>query len=148
LIDFECGPEQGADNFIDWFHKADWGELEPFILVIEGSIPNETINGDGYFTGFGRHPGTNQPITVNEWLDKLAPKATIVLAVGTCATYGGMHAVAGNPTGAMGVPDYLGGTGSPRLASRSSVCLAARRIRTISPRRSCICSARSPVRRR
>ena len=24
------------------------------------------------------------------------------------ATYGGMHAMAGNPTGAMGVPDYLG----------------------------------------
>jgi hydrogenase small subunit len=28
--------------------------------------------------------------------------------VGTCATYGGIHAMAGNPTGAMGVPDYLG----------------------------------------
>src|SRR3989440_3236386 len=108
LIDFECGPEQGSDNFIDWFHKADRDELEPFVLVIEGSIPNETINGDGYFTGFGRHPHTNQPITVNEWLDKLAPKATIVLAVGTCAAYGGIHAMAGNPTGAMGVPDYLG----------------------------------------
>jgi len=108
LIDFECGPEQGADNFIEWFHKADRGELAPFVLVIEGSIPNETINGDGYFTGFGRHPGTNQPITVNQWLDKLAPRATSVLAVGTCATYGGVHAMAGNPTGAMGVPDYLG----------------------------------------
>jgi hydrogenase small subunit len=108
LIDFECGPEQGGDNFIEWFHKADRGELEPFVLVIEGSIPNETINGDGYFTGFGRHPGTDQPITVNEWLDTLAPKATIVLAVGSCASYGGIHAMAGNPTGAMGVPDYLG----------------------------------------
>ena len=26
LIDFECGPEQGGDNFIEWFHKADRGE--------------------------------------------------------------------------------------------------------------------------
>ena len=42
LIDFECGPETGADNFIEWFHKADRGELEPFVLVIEGSIPNES----------------------------------------------------------------------------------------------------------
>ena len=74
LIDFECGPEQGSDNFLDWFHKAARGELDPFMLVIEGSIPNETISGDGYFTGFGRHPDTNQPITVNQWLDKLAPK--------------------------------------------------------------------------
>jgi hydrogenase small subunit len=55
LIDFECGPEQGGNNFIEWFHKADRGELEPFVLVIEGSIPNETINRDGYFTGFGHH---------------------------------------------------------------------------------------------
>ena len=37
LIDFECGPEQGADNFIEWWHKADRGELEPFVLVVEGS---------------------------------------------------------------------------------------------------------------
>src|SRR5262249_9537961 len=40
--------------------------------------------------------------------DRLAPKALAVLAVGTCATYGGIHAMAGNPTGAMGVPDHLG----------------------------------------
>jgi hydrogenase small subunit len=78
------------------------------VLVVEGSIPNEQINGEGFFTGFGRNPDTGQPITVNEWLDRLAPKALAVLAVGTCATYGGIHAMAGNPTGAMGVPDYLG----------------------------------------
>src|SRR4051794_32697399 len=38
LIDFECGPMQGADTFIEWFYRADRGELEPFVLVIEGSI--------------------------------------------------------------------------------------------------------------
>ena len=30
------------------------------------------------------------------------------MAIGTCATYGGIHAMEGNPTGAMGLPDYLG----------------------------------------
>src|SRR6185312_3041342 len=50
-----------------------------------------------YCAGLGRHPDTNQPITVNQWLDKLVLKATIVLAVGTCATYGGIHAKAGIP---------------------------------------------------
>ncbi len=30
------------------------------------------------------------------------------MAAGTCATYGGIHAMAGNPTGAMGLADYLG----------------------------------------
>ena len=108
LIDFECGPEQGADTFIEWFHKADRGELEPFVLVIEGSIPNEAIKKEGYWCGFGNNPETDQPMTTSEWLDRLTPKATAVVAVGTCATYGGIHAMAGNPTGAMGVPDYLG----------------------------------------
>jgi hydrogenase small subunit len=56
----------------------------------------------------GNHPGTRDPKTLNEWIDELAPKAWAVVAVGTCATYGGIHAMAGNPTGAMGLPDYLG----------------------------------------
>src|SRR5215831_12425772 len=43
LIDFESGPMQGADTFIDWFYQADRGELDPFVLVVEGSIPNEEI---------------------------------------------------------------------------------------------------------
>src|SRR5690242_19974201 len=51
LIDFECGPEQGADTFIEWWWKADRGELEPFVLVIEGSIPNEAIKSEGYWCG-------------------------------------------------------------------------------------------------
>src|SRR6266481_934108 len=108
LIDFECGPEQGADNFIEWFHMADRGELDPFVLVVEGSVANEQILREGYFTGFGNNPETGQPITHMEWLDRLAPKATIILCVGTCATYGSIHAMSGNPTGAMGVADYLG----------------------------------------
>jgi hydrogenase small subunit len=108
LIDFECGPVGGADDFLEWFFKADRGELEPFVLVVEGSIPNESIKSEGYWCGFGNNPDTDQPMTTSEWLDRLAPKALAVLAVGTCATYGGIHAMAGNPTGAMGVPDYLG----------------------------------------
>ena len=99
---------QGADTFIEWCHKADRGELEPFVLVVEGSVPNEAIKPEGYWCGFGNNPATGQPMTTSEWLDRLAPKALVVLAVGTCATYGGIHAMAGNPTGAMGVPDYLG----------------------------------------
>jgi hydrogenase small subunit len=103
LIDYQNGAE-----FIEWFWKAERGELEPFVLVVEGSIPNEAIKSEGYWAAFGNDPATGQPKTTSEWLDKLAPKALAVVAVGTCATYGGIHAMAGNPTGAMGVPDYLG----------------------------------------
>jgi len=105
---FENGPDGAADSFIEWFHLADRGELDPFILIVEGSVPDEDNKDDGYWSGFGNDPRTGQPITTTQWLDKLAPKAVAVMAVGTCAAYGGIHAMAGNPTGAMGVPDYLG----------------------------------------
>ena len=55
-----------------------------------------------------RIPNSGQPITTNEWIDRLAPKALAVIGCGTCATYGGIHAMQGNPTGAMGLNDYLG----------------------------------------
>ncbi|MBV8387429.1 MAG: hydrogenase expression protein HypE [Acidimicrobiia bacterium] len=99
---------ENGDEFMEVFWKASRGELDaPFILVVEGSIPNENINGEGYWTAMGNHPdGT--PKTLNEWLDELAPRAWAVVAAGTCATYGGIHAMAGNPTGCMGLADYLG----------------------------------------
>jgi hydrogenase small subunit len=39
--------EQGGDTFMDWLYKAEKGKLEPFVLVIEGSIPNEKIKKEG-----------------------------------------------------------------------------------------------------
>jgi hydrogenase small subunit len=98
----------GGSEFLEAFFKAERGELDPFVLVLEGSIANEDIKKEGYFTGFGNAPGSDQPITFSGWIDRLAPKAWAVLAAGTCATYGGIHAMAGNPTGAMGILDYLG----------------------------------------
>src|SRR5271165_1726802 len=51
---------------------------------------------------------TGEPILTCDWIDRLAPNAWAVVAAGTCATYGGIHAMAGNPTGCMGLADYLG----------------------------------------
>ena len=75
---------------------------------VEGSIPNESIKSEGYWAALGTDARTGQPITTNEWITRLAPKALAVMACGTCATYGGIHAMAGNPTGAMGLADFLG----------------------------------------
>jgi hydrogenase small subunit len=97
-----------GDDFLAPFRKAAAGELGPFVLVVEGSIPNETLNAEGFWAAFGTDPATGQPITTCSWIDRLAPHALAVVAVGTCATYGGIHAMEGNPTGAMGLPDYLG----------------------------------------
>ncbi|MDQ6819997.1 MAG: hydrogenase expression protein HypE, partial [Actinomycetota bacterium] len=103
VIDYAVGQEYAQA----WFDAED-GKLDPFVLVIEGSLGNEEINGEGHWTGFAVNPENGQPITMNEWMDRLAPKAAAVVAVGTCATYGGIPAMKNNPTGAMGVPDYLG----------------------------------------
>jgi hydrogenase small subunit len=102
-------PSLGGEEYMQVFRQAANDELDaPFVLVIEGSIPNENINGDGYWTSFGNDLATGQPLTLNWWIDQLAPRAWAVVAIGTCATYGGIHAMAGNPTGCMGLADYLG----------------------------------------
>ena len=81
--------ENGAE-FIEWWWRAEKGELDPFVLIVEGSIPNENLSGDGYWAAIGDNPETGQPITTSEWLDRLAPKAAAVVAVGSCATFGGI----------------------------------------------------------
>ena len=97
-----------GDAFMQDLYDAENGRLEPFLLVLEGALGNERINGDGHWSGLGVDPVTGQPVTTNEWVDRLAPRAAAVIAVGTCATYGGIPAMKNNPTGAMGLPDYLG----------------------------------------
>jgi hydrogenase small subunit len=98
----------GAD-FLETFHAAADGRLaSPFILVVEGSIPDEHGNREGYWAALGTDPRSGQPIPTCTWIDRLAPRAWAVVAAGTCATYGGIHAMAGNPTGCMGLADYLG----------------------------------------
>jgi len=102
-------PTLGGEEFLAPFRAAAAGEAKrPFVFVMEGSIPNEKINGDGYWTSFGNDLETGQPLQLDWWLDRLAPQALAVVAIGTCATYGGIHAMAGNPTGSMGLADYLG----------------------------------------
>src|SRR5262249_24072596 len=62
---------------------------------------------EGYWAAMGID-GSGQPITTCQWIDRLATRALAVVAIGTCATYGGIPPMSGNPTGPMGLPDYLG----------------------------------------
>jgi hydrogenase small subunit len=99
---------ENGDELMQYWYQAERGEIEHFVLVVEGSIPNEKLSGEGYWAAMGTNPETGQPITTNEWIDRLAPKALAVIGAGTCATFGGIHAMQGNPTGCMGLNDYLG----------------------------------------
>jgi len=61
--------EVGADFMQAWY-DAEAGKLDPFVLILEGSVPNEKINGDGHWAGMGVNPSNGQPITTNEWIDR------------------------------------------------------------------------------
>ena len=100
--------ENGSDFVKIFRDAAEEKSARPFILIVEGSIPDESNKSEGYWASFGTDAVTGQPITTCDWIDRLAPKAWAVVAVGTCAAYGGIHAMEGNPTGCMGLPDYLG----------------------------------------
>jgi hydrogenase small subunit len=106
--------ETGEDFMRAWFAAAE-GRMNPFMLVLEGSVPNEELNGEGHWAGLGVDSHSGQPILTNTWIDRLAPQAAAILALGTCAAYGGVPAMRNNPTGAMGLRDYLGWNWVSRL---------------------------------
>ncbi|MGF1767433.1 NADH:ubiquinone oxidoreductase [Enterovibrio makurazakiensis] len=87
------------------------------ILCIEGSIITAP-NGTGMFDTFQRK-------AKKEWVSLLADKARYVVAMGTCAAFGGVHAAPPNPSDCMGLqmdkespggllpPEWRSGAGFP-----------------------------------
>ncbi|WWW12282.1 hydrogenase small subunit [Arcobacter cryaerophilus gv. pseudocryaerophilus] len=72
-----------------------------YLLFVEGSIP----------TAMNGNYGTIGPSgeTFQEHLARLSKDAATVVAVGTCATFGGVPVASPNPTGAVGVMDLVKG---------------------------------------
>jgi len=69
-----------------------------FFCVVEGAIP----------TGAGGIYGMIGGRTMIDIAQEICPKAKAIIALGNCASYGGLPAAWPNPTGAMGVEDALG----------------------------------------
>ncbi len=108
LVHTVLSVESGAE-WVENLRMAADGELDaPYLIAWEGSIMDETLSGEGYWMGLGEDPQTGRQITSLEWLDRMAPGAAAVLAIGTCACWGGIPAAHNNPTGAKGVMDHLG----------------------------------------
>ena len=42
-----------GDDFMKYFYQAEQGLIDPFVLVVEGSIPNENLSGEGYWAAMG-----------------------------------------------------------------------------------------------
>jgi hydrogenase small subunit len=106
---------ESGDHFTHSFELAEQGKLDaPYVIVYEGSIADENLTTGGEpWAAEGSLPtwspfAERRRIPTTEWLYRLAPGAAAVIAIGTCATWGGIPAAAGNPTGAMSVMDFLG----------------------------------------
>lgn len=74
------------------------------ILIVEGAIP--VANGGRYCT-IGEKGGKH--ITMLDAVTELGSKAAAIVAVGACATFGGIPAGKPNPTEAKGVGEILKG---------------------------------------
>jgi ferredoxin hydrogenase small subunit len=73
------------------------GTVRLDLLLLEGSVARGPDN-----TGrFNLLAGTNRSIYA--WMRDLAPRADYVVAVGSCAAYGGVPAAGSNPTDAVGL---------------------------------------------
>lgn len=68
-----------------------------YILILEGSIPTDK---DGIYCKIGEE-------TLFSLIKRLSEKASAMVAVGTCASYGGIPGGSPNPTGAKGLGEVV-----------------------------------------
>ena len=73
-----------------------------YILAVDGAIPTGT---NASYCVMGERDG--KPVTIETRLEELAQDALAILAVGTCAAFGGIPAAAPNPSGAQPVSKIL-----------------------------------------
>lgn len=89
--------EQSGGEVRDMLAKVEAGEVALDVLCVEGSI----LTGPKGTGKFQMLSGTGRSML--DWVQSLAPLAHHVVAVGTCATFGGVTSAGGNPAGAIGL---------------------------------------------
>ena len=73
-----------------------------YVLVIEGAVPTKD---NGMYGTLGEENGKAVPMASR--IEALAKDALAIIALGTCATFGGIAAGKPNPGGFMGADKYL-----------------------------------------
>jgi hydrogenase small subunit len=82
---------------------------EGYLLVIDGALPKAAGGRFGMVAKAGaRHA------SMYERALELAANASAVVALGTCASYGGIHAAAPNPSGCVSISEALKEAGVPK----------------------------------
>ena len=91
-----------GEPVIEVLEKTANGEKGKYILVVEGSVPAAE---NGIYGTIGEKNGKH--VTILRRILDLAGGALAVIAIGTCAAYGGIPAADPNPTGCRGVKEVL-----------------------------------------
>ncbi len=103
-IDLRFHPNlMGAAGQLAVDELMDASSQSGYVLAVEGSIP----------TAFGGHAcvvwsDRGRDVTMAEAVQLLVPGAAAVLAVGTCASFGGVSSAYPNPSGGMSVRSFTG----------------------------------------
>ncbi|MET0102527.1 MAG: HupU protein [Sedimenticola sp.] len=110
--------EQSGGEVVELLESISRGDIPLDLLCLEGSV----IRGPNNSGGFHQLAGTGR--SMKNWLDDLASKAEHVVAIGTCAAYGGITAGGDNFVEACGL-QYEGfdegGLLGPSFRSRSGL---------------------------
>lgn len=85
-----------AEKCLEETMKANEGK---YVLVVEGAIP---VKDGGIYCKIGGK-------TALELVNTVAAKAGAIIAIGSCASWGGIPSADPNPTGATGAPEVLKG---------------------------------------
>ena len=98
-----CAEGEQAIEYMRQVAKAKKGQ---YFLVVEGAIP---VAADGKFCVVGEthENGKHHEIMMTDMVKEMAANAAAVLAIGTCAAFGGIPAAAGSQTEAMGTSAFL-----------------------------------------
>jgi hydrogenase small subunit len=73
-------------------------EKGKYVLIWEGAVPDKE---DGLFAAFGEENG--KPMTADKWVTEAADNAAVVIAMGSCAAFGGIPRANQAVTGAKGL---------------------------------------------
>ena len=87
-----------GDAIVEEMEKTAESKKGGYLLVVEGAIPTA---GDGAYGALGERNG--RPVPLFSRVESMARDALAVIALGTCAAFGGIAAAAPNPSGAIGV---------------------------------------------
>ena len=92
-----------GDAVIEEMKDTSVREKGKYILVVEGAIPTKEKAAD--YGSIGEE--NEEPVSMVERVESLGKDALAVVALGTCAAFGGIAAGAPNPAGCIGVGELF-----------------------------------------